>query len=232
MRALLAPLFLLALSGPVLAQQLAPIDEAEKLRLEAQVKVMQAESDNAKNAAEDQFKADEKACWKLVLVSKCIDEAKARRVKALQAARSRGQEASRLQLEVNNRVIATREARRREEAPAKAAQQQSEVQEYRAQQAKAAADRAKHQQEKAQEAAAGRAKTQEEARARAERLNAKQQNRPPRSTATPEEEVAQRVADRDKRVAEKKAEREKKEKERAAERAVWEAQQKKLQGKP
>lgn len=220
-----------AVAAPLWAQTLAPIDDAEKTRLEAQVKAMKAEAEDIRAGAEQQFIADEKVCWQKVLVTACIDEAKARRVTVIQKARAIEVQANTLQREVNNRVLATREARRAAEAPTRAAEQQAEAERYRAEQAKAAADRQKRQQAKVQEEAAGRAQTAAEAKARAERLNAKQQDRPPRSTATPEEEVAQRVAERDKRVAEKKADREAKEKQRAAERAAWEARQKQLQGK-
>lgn len=230
MRCLL-PALLLALCTPALGDDWKPIAPDERVRLDTRLKTLKAEAEGARNAAETQFLADQKACWKKILVTDCIEAARRRRIEAIQKTRALDLEANTLQLEINNRDLATREARKREEAPQKAAEQAAQIEQYRAEQAKATADRQLHLQEKQREEAKGRAQRQAEGQARAKRLQEQQNRVAPGSTATPDDEVRQRVAERDKRVAEKTAEREAKEKQRAAERAAWEAKQKQLQGK-
>jgi hypothetical protein len=223
---------LVSLSLPVAAQTWAPINDSERQQLEDQIRTQKEAAAAARITTEDQYLAEEKACWQKVLVTACIQEAKQRRFTAIKAIQAQEVDANARQREVNNRVLATREARRQAEAPRKAAEQQEESERYRATQQQAAADREKRQKEKQQEAAAGRARQAAEAKARAERLQARNPNGPARSSATSEEEVRQRVADRDARVAEKEKERLAKERQRAAERAAWERQQQAHQPQP
>lgn len=224
-----ALLLVLALVPAARGEEWKPIEPAERARLDARVKSLKAEAEGIRNGAEAQFLVDQKACWKKILVTDCIEAARRRRIETIHQTRDIDLEANKLQLEINNRDLATREARQREEAPKKAAEQQAQIQEFQAEQAKAAADRQLHLQEKQREEAKGRAQRQAEDQARAKRLQERQNKVAPGSTATPDEEVRQRVADRDKRVAEKTAQREEKERQRAAERAAWEAKEKERQ---
>lgn len=235
-------LTLLALAAaPLRAETWAPIDDTEKAAMEERIKTLQANGAAQREAAVAKFEQAQLACWKKVLVTACIDEARQAKVAAIDEARKPEAEARALQKELNNRILATREAKRREEAPKRAEDQRQQAERYRAEQAQAAANRASNQQNLSQEMAKGQAQAARDAQERRKRMAEKTAAKNKEAAAAAqravqsgnaEDEVKQRVVEREQRVAEKKAEREAKEKRRAEEKAAYEAGLKERAGKP
>lgn len=228
-------LLLTCLAAPLRAETWAPIDEVEKSAMQERIHQLQESGISQRQAAEVVFEQEKLDCWKKILVTACIDGAKKNRIAAMDAARKPEAEARALQRELNNRILATRAAKSREEAPKREQEQRQQAERYRAEQAQAAATRATNQKDLDKAIAQGRTQAALEAKERKARMAEKTAAKNKEAAAaaqraaqsgSAEDEVKQRVTEREQRVAEKTAERVAKEKRRAAEKAAWEAQQK------
>ncbi|WP_319242305.1 hypothetical protein [uncultured Propionivibrio sp.] len=152
--ALLLPLCAGALEVPQTAEQA----EAQRNRASAM-----------KQAATDQYAEDKAACYKKVLVSGCLKDAKARHTAANVAARELDAPARAFQRDARRAEVEAKEAKREADAPAREAEQHAQTDEFRSKEATRAAERERKIAEKAEQAAQYRQKAAAEQKDREER---------------------------------------------------------------
>lgn len=112
-----------------------------------------------RDAAEQNFIAEQQACYDKFLVNSCLDDARKRRTQALIDARNVDLPGREFQREAKRAEVDAKEQKRAAEAPQRAAEQQQQAAEYRVEESARAAEREKKIAEKAAMAAEGRQKT-------------------------------------------------------------------------
>ena len=147
-----------------------------------------------KQAAEEQLLVDQDACYKKVLVSGCLKDAKARYMATVIEARNLDIPARAFQRDAKRADVEAKEAKRAAERPKHEAEQREQAAEFRSTEATRAAERERKIAEKAEQAAQYRQKAAAEDKARQERL------------AEREKRDAERAAKKAKREAEADAE--------------------------
>jgi len=108
------------------------------------------------DAAEQNFIAEQEACYAKFLVNSCLDDAKKRRTAALIEARQFDIPAREFQREAKRAEVDAKDAQRAADAPRRAAEEQAQAEKFRADEAARAAEREKKIANKARQAAEGR----------------------------------------------------------------------------
>jgi colicin import membrane protein len=117
-----AALIFLVAAAPLFAQDNQFIGEEEKNELLGKAKTMRDEASAIREKANNEYAATEKACWKKFLVSSCQDDARRAQRQDVERARKIEHEARAIERDVKVRDVATREAKRVEEAPRRQAE--------------------------------------------------------------------------------------------------------------
>ncbi len=125
-----APLLLLFLAGPLLAQgqpQPAPEDrrvitEEEKNELLGKAQALRDQAAAIRSKADADNAAAQKECWKKFLVSACQDDARKAQREEVEKARKLEHEAREIERDVRIREVATREAKRIADEPRRRAE--------------------------------------------------------------------------------------------------------------
>ncbi len=125
-----APLLLLFLAGPLLAQgqpQPAPEDrrvitEEEKNELLGKAQALRDQAAAIRSKADAANATAQKECWKKFLVSGCQDDARKAQREEVEKARKLEHEAREIERDVRVREVATREAKRVADAPRREAE--------------------------------------------------------------------------------------------------------------
>lgn len=160
MRLLLSFLALFAFAAH--AAGVVPMSAAEKEQKLARAKALKEEAARIETDADARLKADNEVCYKKILVSACLEEAKTAHTQRMRESSRRNLEGSELERAVKRNEVAVRDAQRAAEAPKRAAEQEAQGEAFRSSEAKKADARAAKQAEKAQQAAAGRKKRAED----------------------------------------------------------------------
>jgi hypothetical protein len=190
---------LLALSARAEEAAPAPIAPEERKELLDRAKALRTEAAKQKSAAGKKQKEADTACWKEILVSACLQDARREYLDGMAAARAKEVEAKRLEREVRIRDRATRQAKQAEEAPQKQAADDrkiAKVKEKEAEEQGKREDKAAAREKKAEQ---GSARAREEERRRLEKIEARRK--------------------KERKAEEKALEREKKDRKREEERA-------------
>lgn len=132
-----------------------PAREAEWAARLQQAGELRREGEARKAAAEQRYAEDEAACFKTLLVNRCRDEAKRRRIPEVNEARRLETEGKLKEQEVHKEQFADREARHQADAPQREADQRQHGAEAAARERETAARIDSRQRDKAQKAAEG-----------------------------------------------------------------------------
>lgn len=124
-----------------------PLGDSDSER--ARVRELKQQADNARQAAEKKFQADQSACYDKFLVSACLDDARKARSAALVAARRPDSEAREIERRLRQREADEREARRAADAPRRAAEAAEQAARNKAEQEEAMQRVARRQAERA-----------------------------------------------------------------------------------
>jgi len=109
-------------AAPLFAQDQQFIGEEEKNELLGKARAMRDEASAIRDKANREYAASEKACWQKFLVTSCLDEARRAQRQDVERARKIEHEARDIERDVKKRDVATREAKRIEEAPRRQAE--------------------------------------------------------------------------------------------------------------
>ena len=101
---LLVCVFLGATALPPATAQIASKDKSSTTPAAQRIEELRHEAEHLRTQAENEYQADEAACYKRFLVNHCIDEAKAKRLAVVRQARTLEAEAHQLDLTERNRV--------------------------------------------------------------------------------------------------------------------------------
>ncbi len=112
--------------------------------------------------ADSRYAAEERACYKKILVNDCLDRAKKTRTPVMLEARKLDSAARDFQREAKRADVAAKEAKRLADLPVRDVQQKERASTYRAEENAKVAEREKKKAAKAQKAAEGRQKTADE----------------------------------------------------------------------
>ena len=139
--------------GPLLWAQSAPppvpqtLDEADAQR---------ARAESMRQTAEQDFIAEQQACYSKFLINACLDDARKKRTATLIEARQIDLPAREFQRAAKRAEVDAREQQRIDDAPRRAAGQQQDADDFRASEAARAAEREKKIADKARQAEEGR----------------------------------------------------------------------------
>lgn len=175
------------------------ITPEEREQLLDRAESLKAQSAQIKEAAQKKRAEADTACWKKTLVSACMNDARREYLDSMASSRKLDVEAKQIEREVRSRDLATKRARRAEEAPIKRAETERKIAREQAKAAGQQQSREAKAAEREQEAQQGSARARELERERQQKLE----------TRRKKEEKAERKA----------LEREKKDRKRAEERA-------------
>jgi colicin import membrane protein len=117
-----AALIFLVAAAPLFAQDSQFIGDEEKNDLLGKAKAMRDEATAIREKANNEFSVAEKGCWKKFLVTSCQDEARRAQRQEVERARKIEHEARDIERDVKKRDVATREAKRIEDAPRRQAE--------------------------------------------------------------------------------------------------------------
>ena len=154
-----------------------------------------ARATQMRDTAEENFIAEQQACYAKFLVNSCLDEARKRHTDALIEARKLDAPAREFQREAHRAEVEAKAAQRAAEAPQREAEQKEQAENYRAEEAAKAAERERKIAAKAQQAAEGRQKAAAEQASRQAKL-AKRAREDAERTARKAEE-AKKAANQD-----------------------------------
>ena len=118
-----AALILLVAATPLFAQDKPQfISDEEKSELTAKARAMRDQAGGIREKANSDYAVAEKECWKKFLVTACQEDARSVQRKEVERAHKLENEARAIEHDVKLRDVATREAKRIEEAPRKQAE--------------------------------------------------------------------------------------------------------------
>lgn len=156
---LLLSLLPLAVTAQVDSQPLSAAEREEKL---GHARTLKAEASEMQKAADAKLKATNEACYKKFLVSSCLSDAGKEHKKSTRDAKRKDLEGSEIERDVKRREVAVKDARRANDAPAKASEQKAKGEAYREEEASKAEARSAKTIKKEREAAKGREKHQKD----------------------------------------------------------------------
>lgn len=147
---------------PLRAQTLSATEAPEAPKTLEQAAAQRARAEQMRKDADSRFAAEEKACYKKILVNDCLDKAKKARTPKILEARKLDSAARDFQREARRADAKAKEAKRLADLPAREIQMKERSASYRADEQAKLAEREKKIAAKAEKAAQGRQKAAEE----------------------------------------------------------------------